>query len=212
VLTYKAWRESRTRFLLSAATLAWFCSLLIIVRPMMRTAASTPFIEFVNDSIYSGGIRNFFVIFAIVLGLGGLTQEVSRGCAPFTLALPVTRTRLLATRALVGAAEIIGLALVPTAAVLGLAPIERETYPFASALFFTTQWAVLGSVPFASAFLMSVVLSGYAALVASFVGLGVYALVILSSPNPKTAILIAAAFVPVSAMAAAIWLAERQDF
>ena len=211
MLAYKAWRESRTRCLLSAATLGWFCSVLIVFRPMMPSAAQIAYAKFVETSIYEGSIRNFFVIYAVVLGLGGLTQEVARGCAPFTLSLPVTRARHVGARALVGLTEVFGLALLPSGLVLGLAPFAHESYPAGVALQHSFRWLLLGLPCFALSFLMSIVLSGtYAALIASWVVLIACGLVVLALPVglPATAGIIPA----VVMIGAAAWLTEKQDF
>jgi ABC-type transport system involved in multi-copper enzyme maturation permease subunit len=229
MLVYKAWRESRARFLLSTATLGWFCALFIIVRPMMHEAATKPFVPFVEDSIYTGSIRNFFCVFVLVLGLGGLLQETSRGSAAFTLSLPVTRARLIAVRAAVGVAEVVALALVPTVAVLGLAPFQGEAYGVFDAMQCSTQWAVTGTVIFAVAFLFSTWLSGtYAALTASIIVVGAYALLVTLSPmrhvpvlnvltmmdhaHPGVVRLAGTSLVSVAIITAGMWLTERKDF
>jgi ABC-type transport system involved in multi-copper enzyme maturation permease subunit len=229
MIAYKAWRESRARFLLSAATLGWFCSLFILVRPMMREAALKPFARFVEDSIYAGSVRNFYAVFVIAFGLGGLLQEAARGSASFTLALPVTRARIVSMRAAVGIAEVFVLALVPTVSVLGLAPFVHEGYSVADAIQYSAQWAVTGSVLFAVAFLFSIWLSGtYAALTASIIAVGVYALLVNLSPvrqlpalnvfaimdriHPNLMRLAGTGLVSVAIIAVAIWFTERQDF
>lgn len=229
MLIYKAWRESRTRFLLSVATLGWFCAVFIIVRPMMREASVKPFAQFVEDAIYTGAVRNLFIVFVMVFGLGGLLPEASNGSAAFTLALPVTRARLVAIRAAVGLAGVVALAFVPTAAVLALARFQREVYSVAEALRFSTQWAVTGAVIFAVAFLFSIWLSGpYAALTVSFIAVGAYALLMNLSPmraipelnvftimdhaHPEVARLACTGLVSVAIIAAAALLTERQDF
>ena len=229
MLAYKAWRESRTRFLLSAGALTWFSSLFIVSRPMVRAAASRPFIQFIDEAIYAGSLRNLFVIFVIVFGLGGLLQESSRGTVSFTLSLPVTRVCLVAARAAVGIAEVFALALVPTSTVLAIAPFLGETYSIAEAIWFSAQWAAAGSVLFAGSFMLSICLSGaYASLTASFISLAAYALLVnlsfmrlfhglnvfalmgRSHPHPTT--LAAVSAVAAAMIAAAVRTTERQDF
>src|SRR5262249_23466874 len=87
MLAWKSWRESRARFLLSAAALAWFCSAFVLLRPMIQYAPRRTFTQFVVDAIYAGSVRNIFVLFIIAIGMGGLAQEATRGSAPMTLAL-----------------------------------------------------------------------------------------------------------------------------
>ena len=42
MLLYKAWRESRTRFLLSAAALTWGCVVVVLVQQLVRANAEAP--------------------------------------------------------------------------------------------------------------------------------------------------------------------------
>ena len=183
MLAYKAWRESRARFVLSAAALGWFCSVLVLFRPMAQAAARRPFSEFVIDSIYAGSVRNLFVLLVIALGLGGLTEELVRGSAPFTLALPVTRTQLVLSRAATGLLEVLTLAAVPTIVIVGLSPFVGETFSVARASVYSMQWAVTGSVLFAVAFLLSVWVRGaYAALMTAILVVGAYATMVSVAP------------------------------
>jgi ABC-2 type transport system permease protein len=229
MLAFKAWRESRARFLLSAATLGWFCALFILARPLMQEAASTPFTLFVAEAIYTGAVRNLFVIFVIVLGLGGLLEEASGGSASFTLSLPVTRARLVSVRAAVGVAEVCVLAFVPTAAVLGLAPLLHESYAVGDAIRFSMQWAAAGAVLFAVAFQFSTWLSGaYASLTGSIIAVGAYALAVNLTPvqqvpalnvfalmgrsHPDLLRLAGTGLASAVIIAASAWVTDRQDF
>jgi ABC-type transport system involved in multi-copper enzyme maturation permease subunit len=183
MLAYKAWRESRARFVLTAAALGWFSSVFVLFRPMAQAAARRPFADFVIDSIYAGSVRNIFVVLVLALGLGGLTEELARGSAPFTLALPVTRTQLVLSRAATGLLEVLMLALVPTVVVVGLSPFVGETFGMVRAGLYSMQWAVTGSALFAIAFLMSIWLRGaYTALVAAILVVGGYTIAVSVTP------------------------------
>jgi ABC-2 type transport system permease protein len=207
MLAYKAWCESRVRFLVSAAALAWFCSLFVIFRPGVRDASEMAYVEFITEKIYEGGIRQLFVVFVFVLGTGGLLQERARGSAGFTLSLPVTRTRLLAMRAGVGLAEVVALALMPALVLVIVSPTVHETCP-SSVLALSAQWAAKGAALFALAFLFSAVLAGpYAALTASMALVFAYVLVV-RRPVP----ILLAPLLTLVLLAASAWIAERQDF
>lgn len=229
MLVYKAWRETRARFLLAAAALAWFCGAFVVLRPAIQYAARRPFEAFVIDAIYAGSVRNIFVLLVVAFGLGGLAQESTRGSAAFTLALPVTRTRLLASRAIVGVLEVVAVALVPTITVVGLSPLIGETFNMTEAALYSIQWAATGTLLFAMAFLLSVWLTGaYAALTASILVLAVCAsilnvpalravpalnvLALMDRLHPGAARLAGAFAVAVALIAAAAWSTEQQDF
>jgi ABC-2 type transport system permease protein len=207
MLAYKAWCESRVRFLVSAAALAWFCSLFVIFRPGVHDASQMAYAEFVADKIYGDGIMQMFMIFVLVLGMGGLLQESARGSVGFTLSLPVTRTRLVAMRAGVGLAETAALALMPALILLIVSPTVHETCP-PSVLLLSAQWAADGAALFALAFLLSTILAGpYAALIASLALLFAYALFV-RLPVPMTL----APLFTLALVAASAWIVERQDF
>jgi hypothetical protein len=222
MLAYKAWRESQVRFLIGAASLAWFCSLFVIFRSGVRQALEKPFAELIADDIYGGGVRNLYIVFIVVLGLGGLLQERAHGTAAFTLSLPVRRTRFVGTRGVIGLLEVAALAALPTIIVCALAPLVHQ-------LKWSAQWTAGGAVLFAASFFLSIVLGGpYSALTASMAALFGYSVLVNVPPlkqfsslnlfkimastqfEPLTlclAILVAALIVTVAAYAT-----ERQDF
>ena len=72
MLAYKAWRESEVRMLVTAGALLWFCALFVLFRSGV-------------GQIYEGALRYLFLVFVIVLGLGGLLQERARGSAAMTM-------------------------------------------------------------------------------------------------------------------------------
>jgi ABC-2 type transport system permease protein len=229
MLAYKAWRESQVRFLVGAASLTWFCSLFVIFRSGVRQALEKPFAEFITDDIYGGGVRNLYIVFIVVLGLGGLLQERAHGTAGFTLSLPVRRTRFVGTRGVIGLLEVAALAALPTVIVCALAPLVHQSYPLREGLKWSAQWTAGGAVLFAASFFLSIVLGGpYSALTASMAALFGYSVLVNVPPlkqfsslnvfkimastqfEPLTlclAILVAALIVTVAAYAT-----ERQDF
>src|SRR6266404_8286694 len=116
MLWYKAWRESRVRFILSAAVLTFLCvSLMVRARtgfpPPERP--DLPYSAWVWANIYGNFNPTVFIILVMVLGLGGLQRERPVGTAPFTLTLPVTRVRLISLRASVGLLQVAFLSLIP---------------------------------------------------------------------------------------------------
>ena len=65
--------------------------------------------------------------------MGGSWQEQATGSASFTLSLPVSRRRLILTRAVVGAAEVIVLAIVPLLLIWAISPIVGYSFPLGDA-------------------------------------------------------------------------------
>src|SRR5215467_12875664 len=93
MLFYKAWLESRVRFLAAAAVLSLYCLTFVerarldfppILEPTLTYTAH------VWRGIYNGLVAVVFVVMAGLLGLGGLERERESGSCAFTLALPVT--------------------------------------------------------------------------------------------------------------------------
>ena len=180
MLLFKAWRESRARFLLSAATIGAFCAGVVLINARMQNndgqilpgSRATTYSEHVYDFIYRGDAKGLFVMLMLFIGLGGLLRERRRGSAPFTLALPVTRSRIILTQIVVGVLEVIGIAALPVLLIPTLSPFVGRSYPVSESLHFAVLWLGGGLMVFALAFLCSVLFAGeYTALIVAFLGL-----------------------------------------
>jgi len=138
MLWRKAWHESRGRFLFAIAATGASCV-------YGRYAARW------------GVPRTTFIVCCFLLGIGGLLREQGIGTAPFTLALPVSRLRLVATRAVVGWLELAALAVMP--ALFMVSPLASYAL-----------WVAGGSALFAVAFLASCIFPGeYTAFVVAWI-------------------------------------------
>jgi ABC-2 type transport system permease protein len=227
MLAYKAWRESRSRFLISGLALIWFALVFVVLQPGRGGASYAPY---VRRAIYESFIRELFIVFVVVLGPGGLLQERVRGTVGFTLALPVSRTRLVVTRAAIGVAEIVALALLPALVISTVSPPFGDFYPIADTLRFAVLWSGTGAVVFSTAFLLSIILAGeYSAPAAGFGVLFSYFAIInspwlrhlrylnvfevmnLDGPLPWLRLL-GMALVSVGSIAAGTYITHRQDF
>ena len=161
MLFYKAWRESRNRFLVGLLALAGFCSIMAL-----QKASGAPF----TDRIFSDSL--YFELLVIVVGVGGLRQEKTHHTAAFTLTLPVSRLRLVAAHVVVGLAETTALALVPTLMIGPLAALTHQSVAAGDALRYSLMRILCGGFIFAVSFLFSVSFSGaYTAMVLSFAAL-----------------------------------------
>jgi ABC-type transport system involved in multi-copper enzyme maturation permease subunit len=178
MLAYKAWRESRTRFVLGALVLAAVCALFVVFHAEFRRLMGAPgapassYGGYIYLRIYESVGRAMFWLIAIVLGLGGLWRERAHGTIGFTLALPVHRWHHAVARAAVGVLQVGTLALVPALIVPACSRLVGASYPWAQALGFALIWAAAGGVVFAFAFAISVVIrSDYVALAVAVLGM-----------------------------------------
>jgi hypothetical protein len=178
-LIRKAWLETRTRFGTGVVVIVILCSFMVLVRPRMlvqwpldkiqhpewhdppwwdRVHTDYPF--FLWHYLYRDMLQKAFMVFAVLLGVGGLTREASHGTVGFTLALPVSRQKLLATRALVGAAEILVLGAIATITILVASAAIGVPYSIAHAVLHSALVAVGALVLLAGSLCVSSVVDG----------------------------------------------------
>lgn len=158
-LYYKAWLETRTRFYTAVVVTIAVCAFFtlahtwiehnwqrdLIEHPeydyqawFLRAMRDYPF--FLYHFVYADFFQKIWVFLAVLLGIGGLTREAAHGTAGFTLSLPVSRSRLFATRAAVAVAELFALVLIALAAIALGSRVMRLSYPIDHGL---THMAVL---------------------------------------------------------------------
>ena len=112
MLWYKAWLETRARFVTSLSTLTLFCGLFVHhALGMMRPEWKADF----NRLLYitQEFLAIMWTLSAVLLGMGGIVHEKTVGTSSFTLSLPVSRTRLQVIRVGVGLLEAVILGVVP---------------------------------------------------------------------------------------------------
>jgi ABC-2 type transport system permease protein len=90
VLWYKAWLETRSRFLICLATLTLFSGIFVhhaqgLVRPELKSDFNR--LLFVNQQF----LVIMWVLAVVLLGMGGIVREKAVGTSSLTLALPITR-------------------------------------------------------------------------------------------------------------------------
>ena len=164
----KAWLESRGRFLPMAVVLAVtvFAAILDAERQMARYDTKPPitFTRYVSI-VYGGHIQLVWVASCILLGLGGLLREQALGIAQYSLALPISRQRWMAVRAVLGMAEAAVLALVPVIVIPAAAAMIGRSYPPLQALNFSMLLLSAGIVfLFVSIFYSSLLPGDFAAV------------------------------------------------
>ncbi len=181
MLWYKAWRESRARFLLSAVTMATLCIGFVLFHREGAGISDRPltYVEYIWRIVYKGYLRELFVLLALLLGIGGLLRERDHGTAGFTLALPVSRLHLVLARAGIGLLEVVVLSLLPALIIPALSPLVGQFYPWSQALQFTLLWTAGGAFIFAIGFVASSIFAGeYTAPVAAFLSLLLYSVIV----------------------------------
>lgn len=136
MLWEKAWNETRWRFAIGLVIM--LCTALFVVTLYPRVVElmagakgelaalgrgplgdqirhqaeiSSTFRGYVWSQYFAKNLPQQWTLFAALIGTGGIVTQTATGGAIFTLALPVSRERLLWTRALVGFAELAVLAI-----------------------------------------------------------------------------------------------------
>jgi ABC-2 type transport system permease protein len=157
MLWYKAWLETRWRFVVGMLLLLFFGAAVVLSHPMLEQmkveipnlpgglgedlreafALMATYDGYVWSQWFGKNLLQFWTLFAVLLGVGGLATEASRGTALWTLSLPVTRRRLLGVRAGLGAIELLALAVVPSLLVWALSPVVGQRYSLADALVYS---------------------------------------------------------------------------
>jgi ABC-2 type transport system permease protein len=180
MLWYKAWRESRARFVVSAVTIAGLCVGFVVFHRDSAEIVDRPitYAEYIWRIVYKGYLRELFVLITLLLGVGGLLREQDLGTAGFTLALPVSRPRIASVRAIVGLLEVTVLSLLPALVLTWLSPLFGEIYPWSQAWQFALLWTAGGAIFFMTGFLASSLFGGeYTAMVVALVSLLLYSAV-----------------------------------
>ena len=176
MLWYKSWLETRWRFLTGFALLVCSAGLVIEYPRMMELLPLVPaadtggelgriireaaelerdFRGYIWYQLFRQSFMEMGLLFAVLLGSGGLAAEGSRGSALFTLSLPVSRRRLLGVRAAAGLAEFFVIVFVPVLLVPLLAPAIGEHYGVGTALVHGVCFFVAGATFFSLAQLVS---------------------------------------------------------
>ena len=180
MLWYKAWLETRWRFLIGLLLLVASAIGAVMMYPkvleLMPLATSVDVggemgrriheaVELSRDYrgyLWSQWFRQNLVqlgtLFAVLLGIGGLVSQ--RGDAVlFTLSMPVSRHRLVAVRVAVGLAELFILCVVPQLVIPMVSPAVGQAYAVGDGLVHALCAFVAAGVFFSLAFLLSTVFS-----------------------------------------------------
>ncbi|MGB6690733.1 MAG: hypothetical protein WBE76_23095 [Terracidiphilus sp.] len=122
MLWYKAWLETRARFLTSLVIVT-VISAFFVFHNQGDPEWNTEFYRLLFG--HQQVLATLWIFLVILLGMGGIVREKAIGTSAFTLTLPVSKTRLLSVRAGMGVIEAIALAIVPWAAVFVICSITK---------------------------------------------------------------------------------------
>ena len=199
MLWYKAWLDTRWRFLIGLGVLTCSAGIAVVAYPRLmelvplartmdtsgaigeRIREGAELMRNYRGYVWSQWIRQSLTqmatVFAVLLGTGGLLSQTSGGASLFTLSMPASRTRLLGVRATAGLAEFLVIAVVPLLLLPVFSPAVGQTYSVGDALVHGLCLFVAGTVFFSLATLLSTVFGDIwrplliALAAATFVGL-----------------------------------------
>ena len=158
MLWHKAWLETRWRFITALLILTVMSGAkvyeYVVTLRMMPLAESvlsgdnSPLGAAIRDAVavqrefrgfiwyntFRDNLTTMGVLFAVLLGCGGLLAESKKGSALFTLSLPITRKQLLGVRTATGLAQCFAIAMIPPLVIPVLAPAIGQQFSVVDAL------------------------------------------------------------------------------
>jgi len=160
MLWYKAWLETRARFLIALGGTTALCAWRVY--ELNHEAPPWASLDYYYFALRSGHeLLNFMWLIAVtLLMMGGLLQEKSNGSISFTLALPESRVRLMNVRIGAGMLEAIALLLIPGSAIYGVAWLTGPAHSLTQEFFYLLISAAGGAVFAGTALLMSSLVEG----------------------------------------------------
>jgi hypothetical protein len=147
MLWYKAWLETRSRFIIAIVGCTTLCSMWIVEFSKLTTSSREVMgVFYLLDAIHEV-LAFVWILSVILLMMGGLLQEHAVGTSSFTLALPVSRFQLMSVRIVMGLAQAFVLAVVPWLVMFLVCGSAGKTYPI-SQLFFHVFLLYCGGMVF----------------------------------------------------------------
>jgi ABC-type transport system involved in multi-copper enzyme maturation permease subunit len=181
MLWYKAWLETRSRFLICLLGMVALCSASVLYGD--RNVAYEVGSDYYNYVLFEGHqlLVLMWTLATTLIMTGGLLREKANGSSSFTLALPVSRRRLMVVRICTGLTQAFVLAIVPWVAMFSVNSVFGKTRSFSQAGCYLLLLLGGGLLFFAVAVLASSLIGGeYTAPAVSF-GAVIFTAVALSS-------------------------------
>jgi ABC-2 type transport system permease protein len=170
MLWYKAWLETRLRFLLSLVGITALCAWRQVYRGLEAVIPTTP-VRYYYGLIHSAGgtLCVLWVAAVTLLAMGGLLRERGTGASSLTLSLPVSRAHLVRVRIAMVCLQALALMIIPWSAMILMIGPGGKPQLLAQAWFHLVLLAGGGSVFVAVPILVSSLVEGeYTAPVISF--------------------------------------------
>jgi ABC-2 type transport system permease protein len=176
MLLYKAWRESSMRFLISAGVIAALCLMYALLHKQFYPGIAHEhpgvrnYLQYIHWTVFGGVVRGLLQLSCLLLGLGGLQRDRRQNTLGFTLALPVSRFRIVASRAALGLVQVLALTAIPTMILPAASHLAGQQLPFDYAVRFIPLWFAGGCFTFAISFVASALFaSEYVSLAVAYV-------------------------------------------
>jgi len=179
MLLWKAWRESRWLFAAASVLLGSLVVYAVLSSPgfLARYNAHFPdkpllYSAYVWSGLFHYALQGCWVVAVVLLAMGGIAQEKAVGSALFTLALPVSRKRILLARSGMATAQSFVLGMGCAVLISAVSPFAGESYPILQALGFGILMFVAGSTVLSFSVLLSESFRGeFTAMVVSLSGI-----------------------------------------
>jgi ABC-2 type transport system permease protein len=167
MLWYKAWLETRSRFLIALVGCTLLCSRLVYVFVQKESPRQAgPILHAGHETLAA-----IWLLGVTLLMMGGLLREYAVGTSAFTLSLPVSRIRLMWVRLATVTIEAIALAVFPWIGMLLAAKVAGKRDFLSLAGLHLLLLLIGGMLFLAFAYLVSSAVAGeYTAPVVSFGG------------------------------------------
>jgi ABC-2 type transport system permease protein len=159
VLWYKAWLETRSRFLTCLIASTVFCAFFVhhaqgLLHPEWKTDFQR-LLFIVHEYVVI-----LWILSVVLLGMGGLIREQATGTSSLTLSLPVSRAHLLGVRIAVGVLEAVTLGVVPWVTIFLVSTAGGMPVLFPQVAFYALLLVGGGLSYFAMAVLVSSLVEG----------------------------------------------------
>ena len=179
MLWYKAWLETRWRFLIGFILIAALAVVTVRAQPTLigllrlvprvdpdselgrqiaeGVALASTYEGYIWSQWFLKNLAQTWTMFAALLGAGGLLSQTHRGEGLFMLSMPVSRRRIAVVRAATCLTQLFAMALIPSLLIPVLSPSIGQSYGAGDTLVHVLCFVVAGSAFYSLAFLLSTV-------------------------------------------------------